>query len=54
MRIASLLPSATEIICALGLRDQLVGVSHSCDYPDDLAGLPVLTRTAVPVEAPSA
>ncbi|MEM1411727.1 MAG: cobalamin-binding protein, partial [Pseudomonadota bacterium] len=30
MRIASLLPSATEIVCALGLKDHLVGVSHSC------------------------
>jgi iron complex transport system substrate-binding protein len=42
-RIASLLPSSTEIICALGLRDRLVGVSHECDYPPDVAGLPVLT-----------
>ncbi len=45
MRIVSLLPSATEFICALGLRDQLVGVSHECDYPADVAGLPVVTRT---------
>ncbi|MCY2972793.1 MAG: cobalamin-binding protein, partial [Planctomycetota bacterium] len=33
MRIVSLLPSATEIICSLGLADSLVGVSHECDYP---------------------
>ena len=33
MRIISLLPSATEIICALGLRDQLVGITHECDFP---------------------
>ena len=43
-RIVSLLPSSTEIICALGLRDRLVGVSHECDYPDDVVGLPVLTE----------
>lgn len=53
MRIASLLPSATEIVCALGLREHLVGISHSCDYPAGLEGLPVLTRTAVPVTASS-
>jgi len=45
MRIVSLLPSATEFICALGLRDQLVGVSHECDYPQTVAELPVVTRT---------
>src|SRR6185369_14139861 len=33
MRIISLLPSATEIICALGLREQLVGITHECDFP---------------------
>jgi len=43
-RIASLLPSATEIVCALGLRDNLVGVSHECDFPADVVGLPVLTE----------
>ncbi|MEM6990127.1 MAG: cobalamin-binding protein [Myxococcota bacterium] len=45
MRIASLLPAATEICCALGLGDQLVGVSHECDYPPHVAELPRLTRT---------
>lgn len=44
MRVASLLPSATEIVCAVGARDDLVGVSHECDYPADVAGLPILTR----------
>ena len=34
MRICSLLPSATEMVYALGLEDQLVGVSHSCDFPE--------------------
>ncbi len=49
MRIASLLPSATEIVCALGLADQLVGVSHECDYPPEVvADLPRLTRAAIP------
>ena len=43
-RIASLLPSSTEIICALGLRERLVGVSHECDHPADVVGLPVLTE----------
>lgn len=49
MRIASLLPSATEIVCALGLGDALVGVSHECDHPPEVvAGLPRLTRSALP------
>src|SRR5690348_14593716 len=49
MRIASLLPSATEIICALGLADSLVGVSHECDYPAEVVkALPKLTRSAIP------
>ena len=43
-RIVSLLPSSTEIVCALGLRERLVGVSHECDYPADVAGLPALTE----------
>jgi len=53
VRIASLLPSATEIICALGLRDCLVGVSHSCDYPAGVGNLPRLTSTVIPVQASS-
>ena len=40
-RIISLLPSGTEIICALGLKDQLVGRSHECDYPPEVQLLPV-------------
>jgi iron complex transport system substrate-binding protein len=44
IRIASLLPSATEIVCALGLAEQLVGVSHECDYPPEIIGSPVLTE----------
>lgn len=42
-RIISLLPSATEIVCALGFEDQLVGRSHECDYPPSVARLPALT-----------
>jgi len=42
-RIASLLPSATEVVCALGLRENLVAVSHECDYPPGVDGLPHAT-----------
>jgi iron complex transport system substrate-binding protein len=42
-RIASLLPSTTEIVCALGLESALVGRSHECDYPASVETLPVLT-----------
>ncbi|HEY0900279.1 MAG TPA: cobalamin-binding protein [Sphingobacteriaceae bacterium] len=40
-RIISLLPAATEIVCALGLENQLVGRSHECDYPPAVKDLPV-------------
>jgi iron complex transport system substrate-binding protein len=43
-RIASLLPSATEIVCAVGAEAELVGISHECDFPESIRGLPVLTR----------
>ncbi len=45
MRICSLLPSATEIVCALGLSDNLVGISHACDYPDGVESRPVVSRS---------
>ena len=48
MKIVSLLPSATELVCGLGLRDQLVGVSHECDYPPSVIGLPILTSSRIP------
>ena len=51
MRIVSLLPSATEIICSLGLREHLVGVTHECDYPADVVGLPVVTKSVIPHDA---
>ncbi len=53
-RIVSLLPSSTEILCAMGLRDRLVGVSHECDYPPDVTGLPVLTEPKLDPHKPSA
>lgn len=53
-RIVSLIPSATEIVCALGFRDHLAGRSHECDYPGGLSALPVLTHPKVNPNAPSA
>ncbi|MBX9579033.1 MAG: cobalamin-binding protein [Gemmataceae bacterium] len=53
MRIVSLLPSATEIVCDLGLGDDLVGVTHECDHPRFVADLPKVTRTLVPHDAGS-
>ena len=44
MHIASLLASATEIVCALGLGDRLVGISHECDYPPEVLEKPRLSR----------
>ena len=48
MRIASLVPSATEMLFALGLGGDVVGVTHECDFPPAAAGLPHLTRTVLP------
>jgi len=45
MRIVSLLPSATEIVYALGLGDELVGRTHECDYPDEATEVPVVTSS---------
>src|SRR5437868_14591404 len=53
MRIVSLLPSATEIICSLGLDDQLVGVTHECDYPRSVLRKPKVTKTLIPTDASS-
>ena len=54
VRIVSLIASATEIVCALGRRDWLVGRSHECDFPADVLGLPALTAPKFKVEGTSA
>jgi len=48
MRILSLLPSATEIVYALGLGDDLVGVSHECDYPEQARTKPIVSASTPP------
>src|SRR5215211_5655868 len=48
VRIASLVPSATELLFALGLGDRVVAVTHECDYPAGVAQLPHLTRSVIP------
>jgi iron complex transport system substrate-binding protein len=48
MRIASLVPSATEMLFALGLGGDVVGVTHECDFPPEAASLPHLTATVLP------
>ena len=52
-RIVSLLPSCTEIICKLGYTKHLVGISHECDYPNSISGLPVLTKARLSPEGTS-
>jgi iron complex transport system substrate-binding protein len=49
-RIVSFLPSATEMACALGLGDQLVGITHECDYPPEVRGKTVVVSNALPIE----
>jgi iron complex transport system substrate-binding protein len=53
-RIVSLLPSATEVVCALGLADALVGRSHECDFPAGVERLPVCTAPKIDVSGDSA
>jgi hypothetical protein len=53
MRIVSLLPSATEIVCALGLGECLVARSHECDYPPEIQDRPVITYSLIPPDLPS-
>jgi iron complex transport system substrate-binding protein len=48
MRIASLVPSSTEMLFALGLGEETVGVTHECDFPPAAAALPQLTATVMP------
>src|SRR5688500_8405873 len=48
VRIASLVPSATEMLFALGLGDRVAAVTHECDYPPGAEQLPHLTRSVIP------
>jgi iron complex transport system substrate-binding protein len=52
-RVVSLIASATEIVCALGARDLLVGRSHECDFPPDVTRLPSLTDPKFPLTGTS-
>src|SRR5262249_56260007 len=52
-RIVSLIASATEIVCALGFEDQLVGRSHECDYPPSIKRLPQCTSPKFDVDGSS-
>lgn len=49
-RIVSFLPAATEIACAIGAGDDLVGRSHECDYPPQVQALPVVSRPSLSIE----
>ena len=48
MRIVSLLPSATEWLFAMGVGDRVVGVTHECDHPPEVDGVPAVTRDLLP------
>ncbi len=50
-RIVSFLPSATEMVYALGLEDQLAAVTHECDYPAEARNKPVIVRNVLPIES---
>ena len=54
MRVITLLPAATEIVAALGGAGYLVGISHECDYPASIQGLPRVTTTPVDLDASGA
>lgn len=53
MRIASLLSSATEMVCGLGLESSLVAISHECDYPPSILDRPRVTRSLIDSALPS-
>ena len=48
MRICSLLPSATEVIALLGLSDEMLGISHECDYPPSVRSVPIMVEPMIP------
>ena len=48
MRIVSLVPSATEMLFALGLGSEVIAVTHECDYPPAVADIPKVTRDVLP------
>src|SRR5829696_9426839 len=52
-RVVSLIASATEIVCALGCENQLVGRSHECDYPPSIRRLPICTEPVIDPSRPS-
>src|SRR5437764_37962 len=54
MRIVSLVPSATETLFALGLGDDVVGVTHECDWPPEASELPHVTASVLPEDLPAA
>jgi iron complex transport system substrate-binding protein len=54
MRIVSMVPSGTEIVCALGLTDALVGVTYECDYPPEVRGRTVVVESTLPPGLPPA
>jgi iron complex transport system substrate-binding protein len=54
MRVVTLLPAATEIVAALGGAGSLVGISHECDHPASVLGLPRVTATPIDPDAPGA
>ena len=53
LKIVSLLPSATEIVCALGLEANLIGITHECDYPESITNRPALTASRISHETMS-
>ena len=53
MRIVSMVPSATEILCALGLAQEIVGISHDCDYPAEILTRPRPSGTTLPSDLTS-
>lgn len=50
LRLISFLPAATEMACALGMEEQLVGISHECDFPASVQGKQIVVRCSLPTE----